>query len=513
MPVMKRALLCLFALSFIFSGCATTDREEEVSPLAKLYDEARALVANDDRPGAILLLDAAMGDEAFAEVKPSIFNAILSLLMESGRHEAACARHLTMASESAALAESAYPIMEQHLVRADKNALLLDWSTQMLAIPFSDRIKARAFILNAYALTVNDREKEALDLIPSCRSTLGTPMCETIYSGIINMFVSIKKYDAAEVAISKVEASAGNDPELLKLANMARLELLSVQGKWNAFVALYKTKLASLSDSGASRILHQTASRMSQAKKLDLAESICVFTIDTRKPDERCVLTATQYWTKIIRENRPEAIPTQFRKLLDKKIPAERIASMTRQSFYVVLNTEKPEPIKQMLKIVKELRAQLTKDDDLESAQTMLLDGSFILNDYDTAIAMLKEGIKGKDDAWHQIAIVKLKAHKALDAGQTEDAVKHFRKFMDLIKSMDNEVDPSTGMTFTANWCLARNAKRIGDIYAKAGNEKKAAAAYKEAEVHFENTLADFKEGSKELVSVKDEMKLLPASE
>jgi hypothetical protein len=125
------------------------------------------------------------------------------------------------------------------------------------------------------------------------------------------------------------------------------------------------------------------------------------------------------------------------------------------------------------------------------------------------AVEMLEKGIPGKDKEWHDTTIPKVKAHRALAKNKPLEAIENFRQFMTEWKNakQTEEFDPSTGMAYSREWILGRNAVRISKIYASipdAENQKKALV---EADDYFKEALTKVDKNSEELKALTKEIK------
>jgi hypothetical protein len=100
---------------------------------------------------------------------------------------------------------------------------------------------------------------------------------------------------------------------------------------------------------------------------------------------------------------------------------------------------------------------------------------------------MLEKGIPGKDPAWHAMSLPKVKAHRAQARKNPRDAVKYYREFMQCWETGDKEeeFDPTSGIAYSKEWILARNASRIAEILQSIPDEAEAAKARDEARAFF----------------------------
>lgn len=151
--------------------------------------------------------------------------------------------------------------------------------------------------------------------------------------------------------------------------------------------------------------------------------------------------------------------------------------------------------------------------DAADMLKTRMLDAYFLSKDYDSAVAAIQAGIPGKSPEWAAGTIAKLRAHKAVDAGDKKEAVKQFLEFGKFLESKEMEnfedCDPTTGIIYSLEWVRARNFARCakysresGDAAAAEGYKAKAAELFKKA---FEKVSKD--NDPKSIEVLKAEMK------
>ena len=135
----------------------------------------------------------------------------------------------------------------------------------------------------------------------------------------------------------------------------------------------------------------------------------------------------------------------------------------------------------------------LGKDKLSEVAKNSLcerrLDGYFLIGDYDGAVALLEKGIAGRTPEWCKSTVAKLRAHKAMESGQNEEAIKQLLIFIDymlsdVMKDFEDS-DPANGVVYSREWVAAKNYMRCAnlatDAKAKADFTEKAKPLYQTA--------------------------------
>ena len=108
------------------------------------------------------------------------------------------------------------------------------------------------------------------------------------------------------------------------------------------------------------------------------------------------------------------------------------------------------------------------------------LDGFFLVNDFDNAIAFLeKGGLPSRTPTWCKATAAKLRAHKAMEAKNWPEATKQMLVFIDFMRSDEQkdfeDCDPSTGILYSREWVIARNYLRCADFSSKSNDADKAA--------------------------------------
>ena len=181
------------------------------------------------------------------------------------------------------------------------------------------------------------------------------------------------------------------------------------------------------------------------------------------------------------------------------RIPYDFIGLLAEEAFIRMAgDTKSPKEavdaaLKDMIGFTGELleSGNLTKG-AMDSLRERRLDGFFLVGDYDGAVAVLEKGLPGRTPEWCASTVAKLRAHKAMDAGDRKEAVKQLLVFIDYMLSDAmkdfEDSDPASGVVYSREWVAARNYMRCsklsgedGDAKAKADFAGKAAPLYKTA--------------------------------
>jgi hypothetical protein len=201
-------------------------------------------------------------------------------------------------------------------------------------------------------------------------------------------------------------------------------------------------------------------------------------------------------------------LPRRLGALLEKRIPPADIGSLFQRYYYSLISD--PVPLKAMCELGEKLLPLVTEPESRKALKTMVLDGAFVREDYDTAVQLLEAGIPDRDADWHRMALAKVKAHRALKNNQPREAVRFFRDFMACLETVKEEdtSDPSTGIQHTKEMILGRNAKRIGEILTAIPDPAAAATAFAEARGYYRAAMEKADAEARRII--KAEMAQLP---
>ena len=170
-----------------------------------------------------------------------------------------------------------------------------------------------------------------------------------------------------------------------------------------------------------------------------------------------------------------------------------------------------------LLKDLLAFSADLLKNPELSKSAAQALserrlDGFFLSNDFAGAIALLeKEGLPNRTPAWAKATAAKLRAHKAMEAKDWQEACTQMLAFIDFMLSDEQkdfeDCDPTTGIVYSRDWVVARNYLRCSAFMKSAGDAAKSAAYRDLAGTFFKTALEKAKEDESSLKVLVQEMK------
>lgn len=200
------------------------------------------------------------------------------------------------------------------------------------------------------------------------------------------------------------------------------------------------------------------------------------------------------------------------------RVPYDYIAQLVEDQFIRFAGdgaAKKPDVdrLKELLEFSKELVARKVLSDIAKNAlQERRLDGFFLSGDFDGAIALLeKEGAPNRTPGWCKGTAAKLRAHKAMEAGDKKEAVKQLLVFGEFMLSDEQkdfeDCDPTTGIVYSRDWVVARNFMRCSKMSREIGDAANADKYLAEAKKHFAPALEKAKDDKKSLEVLQAEMK------
>jgi tetratricopeptide (TPR) repeat protein len=253
-------------------------------------------------------------------------------------------------------------------------------------------------------------------------------------------------------------------------------------------------------------------SAATKAQKLEGAEALVRFILDGVKGRDPLRSAAASIWVNAAERRVDTAeISKRLLALKDMGFQPAFVMDQSDAVYSTLLDKGKKEDFALLYDLFDSFRAA-SADPNVERRCTwLLLDLGFYLEKYEEALKLVEANNEGDADR-KSMLVSKIKGHLALQKGKTDEAVGHFRAFMGHIaKGTDCEFDPVDNTRVSKEMILGLNAKRIGDILAKAGKTEEAGKAYQEARDCYKKALDQFPdEKSKENAKVKKQMAEIP---
>ena len=322
----------------------------------------------------------------------------------------------------------------------------------------------------------------------------------------IDRMINAGDYDAVE----KTMVAILSNKKLKSFHEMATASVLKnrvAAKRWDTLPEAIMACVTRLPDATSVLLLRQSVDALKNNKQLDILDNTCplVWRAAANKPQVLRVATST--WVDVGIAKDRKLLTPRLEALLKDKISPEHVGILFDRHFYTMIDSM--EIVKQLCAVGAQILVLCKDESTIQSVKLKMLDGAFISKNYDLAVEMLEKGIPGKDKEWHDSTIPKVKAHRAEAKNKPLEAIENYRQFMTAWKDakQTEEFDPSTGMAYSREWILGRNAVRIAKIYSSipdAENQKKALA---EADDYFKAALTKVDKNSEELKALTKEIK------
>lgn len=499
-------LLATVAAGFLVVGCGkpesktvtpetpeiatATEQAPEADPQSVLFMQADELYSIGDTNGALSLLEGALEAPEYAEGRHQVFNMLVRMMLYSGKTDEARARMLNVYSNDVDLAASSFGIVYGYYAETGDSTNALDWTETVLAVPNLPQVVRRNMReWNLLGLIENGQKDRAVEVAAALVRSAPADDAASIVRRAIDMLFIRKDLQTVERILAESSKIISSDASIQGLLLSTRLRLLAEQGKWETLRPAFESGSQKLADADLVHLLRHILIASSRDKKLDLSDAFCFFIITNAPDKERSYSIAARQWIDNAAQKKSDDLPDRLEKLLAQKKQVQLACDLYLRYFYDLIDN--PAVMAEMKDLGMRLEPLAPSDEIRGAIRTIVLESCFLLEDYDSALKLLKAGIPSHDKAWHDMAIVKVEAHKALAEKKPLDAIKHFRSFMSIVATSkeSDAADPTTGVVHTREMILGFNAKRIGDIYKTVPDEAKAKAAYAEARDYYNKAL------------------------
>lgn len=516
---MTRSIMLLLAITVLAVGCgkprppadgvADADIVDDGAAFSALFDKARVHYQEGDTDAAVDLLTAGLADPQFVGNQPTIFRALIEVLLLENRVIDAQTNFIAMLHASPDTAAQAFNMIPAHLKRDTDPSGYLSWCEQMVNMDLPAGIveSAYGYYVDANVLAGNVDKLGALT--EGALSRFGGGGAVRVLTRPLNDLVEKGQFEAIRGVLRGLTAT--EDESALNFVTGMEIALAAAEGQWDAVVAMFKAKAAGLPDNASRQALSTASSRALKANHGEVVDQLCEHVMAAMPDAQATRGQAISLYIEVAEKANDYDKVVARLQYLKEAGGGSRLQQKVSGVFYDVMNKASKAARKSMLELVEAL---LDGESGSAQLQALLMDGAVLCSDYGLALKVLDAGFRADDAEWTAMARNKLGAHLAIEEGRIDDAVGMFRDFMKHVETWtDSTVDPSTGIAHSREMSLGFNAKRIGHIYRDAGRADDAAKAYAEAREYFDQAMKEAKEGSKEAAYITEQMAELPLME
>lgn len=294
--------------------------------------------------------------------------------------------------------------------------------------------------------------------------------------------------EAAEGILELVRNMASEKGDLRALGRVIEIDLLLYDKQFNEAMATVKASVEYLSDGDIATALDRLYVACSNEEDMLVLDGLCGFLVENAGEKVSAVGKAARIRieTPVKRADWPD-VNNRLLALLKANFNTGQIFRSYEKVFYTCAENGDEQSRREFIQIGKEIYSRLTDPHTKRMLATLILDGGFILGDYDLALDVLDRGVPGESEEWHAMIRTKLVAHKHEAAGRNKEAVAEYRKFMKFVEDATSDYQPDpVNESRVSNWViLGFNARRIGELLAADGENEEADRAFSEARIHY----------------------------
>lgn len=503
------------ALLLGLSGCKPSAEKRAArqallnTKVEKMIGKTQMLQADNQTDQALQILDSGLNDPTYKAFAPRLFARKIELFLFQNRDQEAARAILDAWKNAPDRARAVFGTLNTYYGQQKRFQEVRPWCQKLLAgnvgLPKELKSQVWEWQLSA-ALSLSDTESAncALDdLVTNLKPEDAVPVIQQKLAELINA----GHYAIALSLIRHVEAKTASMPLYRPVCAVLVLRCRLSAKDWPHVPAAYEACIALLPDDqllGVSRTVFTTLQKNSRR---DIAEQLSHRVISQANVKTNSANYAARVWIDAGVTADKTVLPDRLNALLDAHVAPVQVGNLFDRYFYAM--TEHLDIIRRLCTVGNRIVSACQDKETVNAIKVKILDGAFITDNFDLAVQMLEQGIPGKDKAWHDMSISKVKAHRALAQKKPREAVTYFRAFMDawIASGQKEEYDPTSGIAYSSEWILGRNANRIATILDSIPDKPEAAKAQAEAKAYFKTALEKAASDPEALKLLKEETK------
>lgn len=436
------------------------------------------------------------------------FSQLIDLMLMQEQDAEASAEILSAWGREPELAKAVFGRMHNHYSQRNQHAALLRWCKSLLAIktvlPNEMRTQVLGWQLNAALATAD--EKEAQSACDAILSLLKPEEAAPMFQSALGSQVDAGNHAFVRSLVSYLEGKKTESPLYRNLFVTLTMRCVIATKDWDNVVSVFSACATQLPDDQLLKISRSLFSVLQKSNPalLDPCTKQVIFNALEKT---NSVNYAARVWVESGVSANKKVLVERLDALLNAKVSPIQVGNLFDRYFYEMVDDL--DMIKSLCVLGNRILASSSDENTVNNVKVKVLDGAFITDNFDLAVEMLEQGIPGKDKAWHDMSLPKVKAHRAMAQNQPREAVKFFRQFMDawIASEQEEEYDPTSGIAYSREWILGRNAKRIAGILDAIPDKAEADKARAEAKDYFKGALRKAENDPEALKLLKEEVK------
>lgn len=474
-----------------------------------VFSKAQELESENRFADALALIEQGLANPKYQHQKVRFFTRKTDLMLMNGQESDARELIVQAWKKSPELARPVYDRIFSHYQLRNNAAEVLSWCNDLLALDNVLPPDVRSQVLDRQ-LTVGLAMKDpavVTSAVHAITTTLQPDQAIDMIQKAFNALIDSGNHDFVAQMIRQLEGQEFRAPVYQGMLVTLSMRCVIASKDWDQALPVFKTCIAQLPDAQLlklSRVLYSVLQKSGQKAMLEQASQQVVFTVPVKT---NSVNMASRVWIECGVSTDKRLLSQRLEALLKAHVSPAQVGNLFDRYFYEMV--EDLDIVRSLCAVGEKILASCDDANTVNSVKVKILDGAFITENYDLAVHMLEQGIPGKDKAWHDMSLPKVKAHRAMAQNKPREAVKYFRDFMDTWKASDQkeEFDPTSGIAYSREWILGRNAKRIAGILDSIPDKPEADKARAEAKAYFKDALKKAENDTEALKLLKEETK------
>jgi len=500
---------------FLTTGCKPSPEKIAVREallnreIEKLFDRVQTLQAEDHGDEALQLVEQGLVNPKYKGFKARFFTQKTDLLLRQNKDKETCDLILQAWKNEPELARAVFGCVYNHYLQLNRHEDIRAWCTRLLAPGSGLPSDLRGPVLNwqlASALALSDEEgaKAVLDvMIGTLPPAEAVPLLQQALEGLIDS----GRHVSAASLLKYLDGKNTDSPLYKRLFVTLSMRCVLANKEWQNMTSAFNACVSQLPDESLHKLLRTVFSALQKNGQPELLQSSCKQVIFNASEKTNSVHFAARVWVESGVAANKKVLPERLDALLNAKVSPVQVGNLFDRYFYEM--TEELDIIRSLCALGERILAVCSDEATVNNIKVKILDGAFITDNFDLAVHMLEQGIPGKDKAWHDMSLPKVKAHRAMAQKKPREAVKYFRDFMNawIASDQQEEFDPTSGIAYSREWILGRNANRIAGILDAIPDKAEADKARAEAKAYFKTALEKAANDAEALKLLKEETK------
>lgn len=463
-------------------------REAQINQeIDSLFAHVQALQAEGRLQEAAKLVENGLNTPKYKTQKSRFFYLKIDLLLAQNNDSLAAEELLKTWHSEPELARPVFGQIHTFYQQRNANKEIARWCKRLMGpdvgLPADLRKLVLDWQLSSSLASLDIAEsKVSLDsLLAALQPEEAAPMIQCALDGLVDA----NQLDFVKALIPHIESGKPPSPLYHNLAVTLTLRCILAAKEWDLFQPAINACVAQLPDDQLLKLLRTVFSSLQKIGKPDLVDAVCKQVVNTVSEKQGSVNLAARIWVESGVAADKKCLPERLDTLLKAKVSPIQVGNLFDRYFYEMVADL--DIIRNLCATGERILASCADETTVNNVKVKVLDGAFLVNNFDLAVHMLEQGIPGKDKAWHEMSLPKVKAHRAMAQNKPREAVQYFREFMNtwITSKQEEEFDPTSGIAYSREWILGRNANRIAGILDSIPDKAEADRARAEAKAYF----------------------------